>query len=151
LRKLGTELYSMAGTDACCANKGQLRTKNASTVRRFNQSLPNTLPTLVERCFAGKVSLRKNKCLGGPFKPSFGLSGQGSLQDRAFQRLVRAFVQSIRILFHPFPLCPSRSDGNYSIPSLPETRIHGIVGEFPRGRVRKLQVEIVAHSSQQRA
>jgi hypothetical protein len=51
---LGTELYSIAGTEACCAKTGMLRSKNASIVRRFNQTLPNTIPTLFECRFAGK-------------------------------------------------------------------------------------------------
>ena len=53
----------MAGTEACWAKTGKLSSKNASIVRRFNQTLPNTIPTLVECRFAGKASLT-------PFKAS---------------------------------------------------------------------------------
>ena len=54
MRKAGTELYSIAGTDACCARTGKLRSKDARIARRCNRTLPNTLPTLFEWRFAGK-------------------------------------------------------------------------------------------------
>jgi hypothetical protein len=54
---------------------------------------------------------------GGPFKPSFGLSGVVPPAGRVSPRLVRAFLQSSRIQSLPVLPSPSRNGENYSTPN----------------------------------